>query len=369
MNTFDAQKMNCPNCGNNVTLVAAFGEHVRCPFCHQQTLQPHVTYLQVPVAEDGLTFSVTKADFCRHVVDKLVDTPYVPTDIFSTVSPQKMKRAYLPMYMYEGMFKAKWTCKVQTQVVGNDGKKLKEYKPSDGTASGTFFFLLSAYEGRDIAPEIVKFAESIPFTPSDFKSMDSPRKPIDEQENAYTWEINTVALSQFSSKGAAKVADSVGAAVDKQLGDKKVKGLNITHTHNLKTAGQLVMVPLWFIYYFYQNKQYYFLMDGKGKHTAQSIPLDKNATSTVKNRYRREVALDIALAVAVLLVVLGLQSLLNVKLFSSLITWIVVLAAWGYLGVRVWMALRHKRNALSEAKEIRRAAATQLLARFDNKGE
>lgn len=309
-------------------------------------------------------FTTTKRDFAQHVATKLIDTPYVPTDIFAHIHPQDMERTYLPMFLYEGTFTARWTCRRQAEFVEADGKKRMDYQPAEGNTDGTFAFMLTAYEGSRLPDEIVQFSETIPYTSADFTPVDDRTLTAHTEIETDAWKVNRKADEQFSKRGKALLQEQAENAARAQLKGQKYKGLKTVFTHTFTTNGRLVYVPVWQLHYSYQQNTYYALMDGRGVHTAQTVPQDKGATRDIRNRYRGEVLFDIVLALLPLALVYGIQRIFSVALFSNWITWAVLLAVWLYLLFRVWMAFRHKRNALSEAQQLRRAASMQLLAQI-----
>ena len=309
-------------------------------------------------------FTTTKRDFAQHVATKLIDTPYVPTDIFAHIHPQDMERTYLPMFLYEGTFTARWTCRRQAEFVEADGKKRMDYQPAEGNTDGTFAFMLTAYEGSRLPDEIVQFSETIPYTSADFTPVDDRTLTAHTEIETDAWKVNRKADEQFSKRGKALLQEQAENAARAQLKGQKYKGLKTVFTHTFTTNGRLVYVPVWQLHYSYQQNTYYALMDGRGVHTAQTVPQDKGATRDIRNRYRREVLFDIVLALLPLALVYAIQRIFSVALFSNWITWAVLQAVWLYLLFRVWTAFRHKRNALSEAQQLRRAASMQLLAQI-----
>lgn len=309
-------------------------------------------------------FTTTKRDFAQHVATKLIDTPYVPTDIFAHIHPQDMERTYLPMFLYEGTFTARWTCRRQAEFVEADGKKRMDYQPAEGNTDGTFAFMLTAYEGSRLPDEIVQFSETIPYTSADFTPVDDRTLTAHTEIETDAWKVNRKADEQFSKRGKALLQEQAENAARAQLKGQKYKGLKTVFTHTFTTNGRLVYVPVWQLHYSYQQNTYYALMDGRGVHTAQTVPQDKGATRDIRNRYRGEVLFDIVLALLPLALVYAVQRIFSVALFSNWITWAVLLAVWLYLLFRVWTAFRHKRNALSEAQQLRRAASMQLLAQI-----
>lgn len=361
MPTFETQQTGCPNCGNNITMVAKIEPQMECPFCHQHVAAPDVKQLMLADAEKMVRFTTKKAEFTEQVVKKLTETAYVPTDIFNTISPDKMQRAYVPMYVYEGEFTTRWTCKVQRETVDVEGKKKAEYVPADGKTSGHFFFMLCAHEGKDIPTELIQFVESIPYKKEDFIPFENEILTAPQNHGVYAWEQNAQASEQFKKRGAMAVKRQAEQAARKQLKEQRYRGLKTEHSYQFTMEGQRVMVPVWFIYYYYRNQSYYFLMDGKGVHVAQNMPEDREAAKKVKYRYMMELAMAAAGVVLLPLLLYAIGKLLGVSLLGSWFVWLLILGTWGYLGYRIFAFRRHKETALREAKTMRETAAARLL--------
>ena len=361
MPTFETQQTGCPNCGNSVTMVEAIKPQMECPFCHQHVTAPEVQQLQLTDGERMVRFATSKGDFTKQVVKKLTETAFVPTDIFNTIAPEKMHRAYVPMYVYEGTFTTNWTCKVQQEEVDVEGKKRLEYVPADGKTSGHFFFLLCAHDGKDIPAELVQFVESIPYKSSDFVPFNNEIITGAGNHDVYTWQQNADADGQFRKRGAAILKKQAEQAARTQLQDQKFRGLKTDYTHEFTLVGQRVMVPVWFIYYYYGNKPYYFLMDGKAIHLAQNMPEDKATSKKMKYRYMAELAMAGGSVILLPLLLHLIGKVFGASLLSSWITWLFIVGAWGYLAWRIYSVRKHKAQALQEAKTVRETAGARLL--------
>ena len=201
-------------------------------------------------------FTTTKRDFAQHVATKLIDTPYVPTDIFAHIHPQDMERTYLPMFLYEGTFTARWTCRRQAEFVEADGKKRMDYQPAEGNTDGTFAFMLTAYEGSRLPDEIVQFSETIPYTSADFTPVDDRTLTAHTEIETDAWKVNRKADEQFSKRGKALLQEQAENAARAQLKGQKYKGLKTVFTHTFTTNGRLVYVPVWQLHYSYQQNTY-----------------------------------------------------------------------------------------------------------------
>lgn len=140
------KQLKCPSCG--ATLNQSFPNQliVECPYCHQQVVnetfqssgndnEPHI-----------LEYSMNEEAVVNTMVNMLVEDQSVPTDIFDKMIITSITKYYVPMYIFEGTFRAPWTAKVERQEkrqrIGSDGKIENYYEtlydyPS-GEAAGNF---------------------------------------------------------------------------------------------------------------------------------------------------------------------------------------------------------------------------------------
>ncbi len=364
------ETMKCPNCGTTLIKqslgVGYVGESLEkddvvCPICHQTAHSPQTKQVGLDAPSRVLNFTVGQSAFSRYVIDALIETDYTPIDVFSTVSMGKMYRAYVPMHRFEGSYSAQYSYKVQREVIGVDGKKRKEYQPDENAAQGKFVIMLCAHEGNDIPVEMVSFVESLP-DPVVSDSAMSPNTSF--ADNTYIFASTVNDAHVWKKRGYDQLKSIVNARVKSELKGEKVKGVKTTFNFSYVQEPELVMVPIWFTYYYYQSRKYYFLMDGtsEGNHI-QTIPEDKTAIRTLRRSYQLEWLLGIGAVVAAPLFTWMLQKLFGASLLGSYITWIVFLVLWAYCAWRIFMAHRRLRRGLDEAKALRRAAAQRFTNR------
>lgn len=169
--TLELQQVICPSCRQVITSFSPFQAEVECPYCHNKAFNPLITAKKVPVPERILIFKTNEGDFEKAMINNLVERDYVPTDIFSSINPGNIIKAYLPMFLYEGTYRSSWSCKVAVETTevraSSDGKsvnnkKVKKFLPHTGTSQGNFAFLCLAYEGKDIQRNCVSSPSNIP---------------------------------------------------------------------------------------------------------------------------------------------------------------------------------------------------------------
>lgn len=140
------KQLKCPSCG--ATLSQSFPNQfiVECPYCHQQVVNDTCQSTGKDSEPHILEFSMNEEDVIKKMVNMLVKDQSVPTDIFDKMKITSITRYYVPMYIFEGTFRAPWTAKVERQEkrqrIGYNGK-IEDYYETlydypNGEAAGNF---------------------------------------------------------------------------------------------------------------------------------------------------------------------------------------------------------------------------------------
>lgn len=140
------KQLKCPSCG--ATLNQSFPNQliVECPYCHQQVVNETYQNSGKDSEPHILEFSMNEEGALKTMVKMLVEDQGVPTDIFDKIKITSISKYYVPMFIYEGTFRAPWTARVERQErrqrIGSDGKIENYYEtlydyPS-GEAAGNF---------------------------------------------------------------------------------------------------------------------------------------------------------------------------------------------------------------------------------------
>ena len=95
--TLELQQVICPSCKQVISSFSPFQAEVECPYCHNRAFNPLITAKKVPVPERIIVFKTREEDFEQALTDSLVRQNYVPTDIFQSINPGNVIKAYLPM--------------------------------------------------------------------------------------------------------------------------------------------------------------------------------------------------------------------------------------------------------------------------------
>lgn len=140
------KQLKCPSCG--ATLNQDFPNQliVECPYCHQQVVNDTYQFSEKDNEPRILEFSMTENEVVEQMVNLLIGNKDVPTDIFDKMEIASIKRYYVPMYVFEGTFRAPWSAErsrqEKRQRIGRDGK-IEDYYETlydyyNGEATGNF---------------------------------------------------------------------------------------------------------------------------------------------------------------------------------------------------------------------------------------
>lgn len=289
--TLELQQVVCPSCKQVITSFNPFKSEVECPWCHNKAFNPLITAKKVPVPERLIIFTTKEKEFERSLIQSLVDQDYVPRDIFATINPGNVFKAYLPMFLYEGQYSSSWTCEVgseEYEVRASGGKakeqKVIKWRPMSGTAQGNFSFLSLAYEGKEIPEELKEFAQDYPYNAITSKEYDPDLLGLDSEDAPTTLALNADPEVIWSKVGDGVVKRQAQKNAEDQMPDQMTRNFHVSTQYNMTTRGRYVLAPFWFVYYRYNDTRYYYIMDGLGQGNSFSYPVDQNEVKYVKNK-------------------------------------------------------------------------------------
>lgn len=141
------KQLKCPSCG--ATLNQSFPNQliVECPYCHQQVVNETYQSSGKDNEPRVLEFRMTENEVVNQIVNSLIKDKSVPTDIFDKMKNISVNRFYVPMFIFEGTFRAPWTAEKSRQEkrqrIGRDGK-IENYEETlydyfNGEAAGNFY--------------------------------------------------------------------------------------------------------------------------------------------------------------------------------------------------------------------------------------
>lgn len=148
-------QLKCPSCGAVLSLSIPDQIVVECPYCHQQVINTNA-YKSTKGGEEAriLEFKLEVKDIIKRLIDNLVSDQTVPRDIFDKMSISSTKQYYVPMYIFEGAFRAPWSAEIPREVkkqrIDYQGK-LEDYYETvydypSGEVAGNFYINCFSHE-------------------------------------------------------------------------------------------------------------------------------------------------------------------------------------------------------------------------------
>lgn len=352
MTTIELQQVRCPNCGANISQFNKFRQTVECPYCHSILKNPNAIAEQksMPVPDRIIPFTTKDNDFGMHLIKALIRRNYVPTDIFDYLKPGDVIKAYLPMFLFEGTYRAPWNGKVvNTRKEGEN--TVRDTRYVNGEATGNFQFMCLAYEGTDIPEELCNFARVAPYNVNDTQQY-SPSIIGNDGEDITTISMNADRDLIWARRGEEELKRIVDEGVHRSAGSS-VESLDYNYSTEMRSNGRLVLMPYWFIYYDYQGTRYHFMMDGLGRSESLTAPVDKGQKDDV-NQYNWTMWLTLI----VLIIGLILKFAAKVEFAGA------VIAAGGVAFVAALLIyIFRRRSILKAAKRSRDLGAARFLQR------
>lgn len=287
MATLKLQTLTCPSCTRQISKYRPFETTVVCPSCGTLIKNPMVDSKDVPTPERIIPFTSNEETFERTMVNSLVNQNYCDKNVFDGINTDNVFKAYLPMYLFEGTFNSSWSCESsfedqQVDISNNwtdsgktiSTKKVKKWRPQNGTATGNFAFLCLANEdSKDLPEELRKFTYLFPYDVMCSKAFDPTL--LEDKGNLVTIPQNADATIVWQKHGKDMVDQTAQEAALNQIGNQEIRNFRASSSYSLTTKGTYVLAPFWFVYYNYKNQQYHFLMDGLGQRTSYSYPVDQ----------------------------------------------------------------------------------------------
>lgn len=355
----ELQQVLCPSCKQVITSFSPFAAKVECPYCHNMAFNPLITAKKVPVPERIIVFRTKEADFENALVNNLVNSDYVPTDIFQSIGTDNVIRAYLPMYLYEGRYQSSWSCSVAvetTELRANSSgdkiknQKVKKFLPHTGTSQGNFAFLCLAYDGKDIPEELRTFSAQFPYNPMASKEYDPELLGLGTDEEPMTMALDTDTDQVWAKFGDGLVNGIATENAQQQLNGQEIKDFRASNSYELKHNGRYVLAPFWFVYYTYNNEKFYFIMDGLGENTAMTTPVNQEEVKFVNGKEKVKKIVKWLWPISVLL-----------WFYTNFTIGVVALAAWFVAKLIVDKVMNNQiKQRLDSSRATRMQAAQQF---------
>lgn len=307
-------QLKCPSCGAALSISSPYEIVVECPHCHSQVINESAYQSKDNSVEPTvLPFCWTEDKIMKSFSDHLVGLQDSPTDVFAKMQIVSINKYYVPMYTFQGGFRAPWTAKVpreQKRVgVDRDGviKEIEEivHDYVNGEAVGNFSYnSVPEKEAQDIGIDLVTLqnvkldtAKCIPLSSLKIKHEDhivylSPSGNADDvwsesaqemaQNEAYAAAMNQIPKSEYSDFPAL-VRNYMEAK------GHRVEIVNCSATCEMRKA-TLVFIPIWRIDYKYEDSEYHFISYAEQDEKWTSI-YPKQTQSIQANASREQQAL------------------------------------------------------------------------------
>ena len=317
------KQLKCPSCGAGLSLNSPYEIVLECPHCHSQVIN-ECAYQSKDNSVEPMVFPFvqTEEEVMKSFSDHLVALEDSPTDIFVKMQITSIRKYYVPMYIFQGSFRAPWTAKVpraQKRVgVDRDGKLTETqdvvYDYVNGEAVGNFSFnSVPEKEVQNIGIDLsilqdvrINTTNCIPLSSLNKKQEGnitflSPSGNADDvwnesaqamaQDEAYAAAMNQCPKSEYSELPSLMRKYM-------ELHGYKVEIVSCSANCEMRQA-TLVFIPIWRINYKYEGKPYHFISYAEQNQKCTSVypkgtsSFQANATGeqqALLDEYKKEVA-------------------------------------------------------------------------------
>lgn len=348
--TLELKQVVCPNCKQPFIDFDPFQLEIECSYCHTKSLNPLITAKKEFTPERLIPFNTSEKDFEQALIKNLIEHDFVPIDIFKKIIPQKVIKAYLPMYLYEIKYSSDWSCEVAIKPQQNNlylkrakgevPKKSINFTPQSGTTHGNFSGLCLAYEGNSIPSELEEFCKQYSYEGMLSKDFDFSLLETEAKSGTMIFTSNTDAEFIWDKYGNDCISKFVKQNVYKHFNGKEIINFKSLNSYTLYNHGRYVLAPFWFVYYIYDNKKFYFAMDGFGNDSAISTPVDPNEE---KFFVKKEKAKNIITSFAIITMILCLLTFYDISFASFIPLLIVETIIFGDIDKKIKKRLEHSR--------------------------
>ena len=278
MAELELQQVKCPSCKRVISSFSPFQAEVECPYCHNKAFNPLITAKKVPVPDLIVPISFSEDYFKKEMIKELIETDFVPTNIFEHITTDRIVKVYLPMYLFNGRQATHycWHFKIET---GNG----KIEKDEDGELSGYFSFMSLAYDGDEIPKELADFARYID-APLSTKKYDPELLGLTGRgDDPITLPLNNDKEIVWHKHAIKQLAKKVNKSIKRERRpDGEIVSCHIDDPAISCQSSRYILFPCWFTTYSYKDKKYWFIIDGTGRKKYITNPVNKKLRLLVK---------------------------------------------------------------------------------------
>lgn len=343
----------CKNCGAEIEY-AADSQSLTCPYCGtlNEIEKPEEA---LPLeAELIIPLSVTQDDLEKRVYAYMAEGNYTPDDMLESVTFLKRECFYVPAYVFEVDYEAKWTASFgydrkepYTDYRTRNGRReaytayrtVTDWRPVNGEDSGTFE--VAAYAGTDLTAVTLKPVDIVSYA---VLNGQRTQFNMDFMQGVRSEAFSVPQKLAFSSLDD-EVSDNITHRVKRHAQGDRQKDWHWTLSDS-RVSSKTLYAPICYAIFDYKGTNYHYWSDGIGGETirADELPVDWKRKRSVQLGY-----IPAGVAVAGLLVVLALYT------DNWLSGVFAALLALGY-------ALVRRQAILGYSKKIRQSLLTQIQA-------
>lgn len=266
------KSLKCPNCGAGLSLNSTYAIVMECPYCHTQVINERSFQSKDNSVEPNvLPFHMKEEEVMESFVNHLLDLDDSPSDVFAKMHIASVKKYYLPMYIFQGTFRAPWTAKVprkqKKQRINSSGEIKDDYDVvydyPHGEAVGNFSFNSIPEEEANRLGIDIDYLQDVDINPSELVPLSSVNIVKDKRVEILPPAGNAdIVWSQYAEQMAI---DEAYAAAQAQCPQPsfysflyKSEIVSCSASCEMRKAS-LVFIPIWRIDYKYQDGDYFFI--------------------------------------------------------------------------------------------------------------
>ncbi len=285
-----------------------------------------------------LKASKSKEEFKEFFYNHLVETEFVPAEIFSGMNIVETKEVTVPMWHYVMTFRSKWECKERDHSWGDDDDDNWTWR--SGVATGVLNVLRLATESANV-PEVIAKAFA---KPVEYKA--ELTDLLEDAEPAGQWAITESKTLLTDAVMEAYKEDKV-QEIGKQNAPRDRKRFSAKGEFDAPMIVERIDMTYYLVRYEYQGKEYYYITDGQGVSEYSAEPVAKGEKGKART-----------LKVANWSVVIGMILIAAIMVCCGMIFPAILVIILGFVGV-YFIA-----KASKKVQEGAKAARAAALAKF-----
>lgn len=302
----DLQLIKCPSCNKPLSTFSSYKAAIPCPRCGSMIKNPEFIPQKATYPDLICPFSTNIKDFEEYFIGSLVNRELVPDDVFEHIVPGSVFKAYIPMFAYEGEYKANMSyefpittneLRVSTDwgsifLPGNTGssktvteQKVTRWIPRNDSTSDNFIICSLANNGSEELPKefLVLYKRNILFSHLFHNAYQfNPESLTTEDDNLITVPFNGDKEKIWYGIASPKIDSIVKDDLTSKARTMNIRNFYVNvHSHRFD-SGKLLLAPFWFMRYTYKGQQYFYILDGLGKKEEHNCPFDSKKSNTIK---------------------------------------------------------------------------------------